>query len=139
VVANAGYILFLPPDHPGVKVTGMGMVQTNNVTMQLPYASIPWVGLAYDVTLDMRASGVTNLFTPPRAYSGFDYDFIMAQESLGGSPWYTEYFIDNWGGGTTNFFPSVTGADVIEPGKAYLVFFSSIRSGTGTWTCVKPY
>jgi hypothetical protein len=139
VAANAGYILFLPSDHSGVKLTGIGMVQTNNVTMQMPYNSIPWAGLAYDVTLDMRASGVTNMFNPPQRYSGFNYDFIMAQEALGGSPWYTEYYIDNWGGGTTNFFASVVGADKFDPGKAYLFFFSSTRNGTGVWTCVKPY
>ena len=139
VAANAGYILFLPQNHPGVKLTGIGMVQTNNVTLQMPYNSIPWAGLAYDVNLDMRSSGVTNMFVPPRQYSSFDYDFIMAQEQLGGSPWYTEYFIDNWGGGSTNFFPSQAGADTFEPGKAYLVFFSSARTGTGTWTCIKPY
>ena len=87
----------------------------------------------------MRASGVTNLFEPPQKYSLFNYDYIMAQEPLGGSPWYAEYFIDDWGGGTTNFFPSVTGADTFEPGKGYLLFFSTTRTGSVTWTCVKPY
>ena len=139
IVANAGYILFLPEDHPGVKLTGIGMVQTNNVFIQVPYASVPWAGLAYPVSLDMRASGVTNLFVPPATYSSFNYDYLMAQEPLGGSPWYTEYFIDDWGTGTTNFFPSVAGADNFEAGKGYLVFFSTDRSGTGVWTCVKPY
>jgi hypothetical protein len=30
-------------------------------------------------------------------------------------------------------------ADTLEPGKGYLLFFSTGRSGTGVWTCVKPY
>ena len=139
VGANAGYVLFLPQDHGAVKITALGMVQTNSVTMQVPYNSIPWVGLAYDVTLDMRQSGLTNLFSPPRTYSSFNYDYADSQETLGGTLWYAEYYIDNWGTGTTNFFPSVAGADKLEAGKGYLLFFSSTRSGTGVWTCVKPY
>jgi hypothetical protein len=139
IVANAGYILILPEDHPGVKLTGIGMVQTNDVKLTVPYSSVPWAGLAFDVNLDMRASGVTNLFAPPQKYSLFNYDYLMSQEPLGGSPWYSEYFIDNWGGGSTNFFPSVTGADTFEPGKGYLLFFSTSRAGTGAWVCVKPY
>jgi hypothetical protein len=140
VGANAGYVLFLPQDHLGVKVTGIGMVQTNNVTMQIPYKSVPWVGLAYDVVMDMRASGMTNLFTPPQFYSTFNYDYIDSQSTLGGPVQYAEYYRDNWGTGQTNFFPSATGADKLEPGKGYLVFFSTARgTGTGTWTCVRPY
>jgi hypothetical protein len=139
IVANAGYVLFLPQNHPAVKVTGIGMIQTNNVTMQIPYKSIPWVGLAYDVVMDMKASGMTNLFQPPQLYSSFNFDFIDSQRTLGGSVQYAEYYRDNWGTGQTNFFPSVTGADKLEPGKGYLLFFSTARSGTGVWNCVKPY
>jgi hypothetical protein len=63
VAANAGYVLFLPQDHGAVKITGIGMVQTNNVTMQMPYSSTPWAGLAYPASLDMRNSGLSGLFT----------------------------------------------------------------------------
>ena len=139
VGANAGYVLFLPQNHGAVKITGIGMVQTNNVTILTPYKSVPWVGLAYDVVLDMRSSGLTNILQPPALYSTFNYDFIDSQQTLGGTIWYAEYYIDNWGGGTTNFFPSVAGADKLEAGKGYLLFFSSTRSGTGVWTCIKPY
>ena len=120
IVANAGYVLFLPKNHGGVKLTGIGMVQTNNVTMQVPYSTIPWVGLAYDVLIDMRASGLTNLFPQPRLYSSFNYDFVDSQQTLGGSIWSAEYYIDDWGSRTTNFFPSVTGADKLEPGKGWV-------------------
>ena len=137
--ANAGYVLFLPQDHGAVKLTGIGMVQTNNVSMNVPYNSIPWIGLAYDLSLDMRQSGLTNMLQPPRLYSSFDYDFADSQQTPGGPLQYAEYFIDNWGTGKTNFFPSVPGADKIEAGKGYLLFFSTSRTGTGTWTCVKPY
>ena len=139
IAANAGYVLFLPQDHGAVKVTGIGMVQTNNVTMQIPYNSVPWIGLAYDVSLDMRNSGLTNLFTPPRLYSSFNYDCVDSQQTPGGPICHAEYYMDNWGTGATNFFPSMTGADKLEPGKGYLLFFSTTRSGTGTWTCVRPY
>ena len=139
VGTNAGYVLFLPQDHPGVKVTGIGMVSTNNVTMQIPYKSVPWVGLAYPATIDMRTSGLPGLFSPPRPYSSFDYDYADSQETLGGAVQSVEYYVDNWGSGTTNFFPSAPGADKIEAGKGYLLFFSTSRAGTGTWTCVKPY
>ena len=139
IAANACYVLFLPQDHGAVKVTGIGMVQTNSVTMQVPYNSVPWVGLAYDVTIDMRQSGLTNLFSPPKLYSSFNYDYVDSQETPGSTLWYSEYYIDNWGTGTTNFFPSVAGADKLEAGKGYLLFFSTTRSGTGVWTCVKPY
>ena len=139
VAANAGYVLFLPQNHPGVKVTGIGMVQTNNVTMEMPYNSIPWVGLAYPVCLDMRLSGLADLFFPAKPYSQFDYDFIVSQMAPGGPVSYAEYFIDDWGGGTTNFFPSQAGADKLEGGRGYLVFFGTVRTGTGTWNYTKPY
>ena len=140
VAANAGYVLFLPQNHGAVKLTGIGMVQTNSVTMQIPYNSVPWVGLAFDVSLDMRNSGLASLFTPPQLYSSFNYDYADSQEALGGTIWYAEYYINNWGSGSTNFFPSVAGADKLEAGKGYLLFFSTSRgAGTGTWTCTKPY
>ena len=139
IVANAGYVLFLPRDHRAASVTTIGMVQTNNVTMQIPYQTVPWVALAYPVSLGMRLSGLADLLAPPKPYSLFNYDYIASQQMLGGSAWYAEYYIDNWGSGTTNFFPSQPGADSMEGGKGYLLFFSTTRSGTGVWTCVKPY
>ena len=60
-------------------------------------------------------------------------------ETAGGSVWYAEYYEDNWGTGTTNFFPSVTGADKFIPGSGYLLFFSTGRAGTGVWNCARPY
>ena len=136
---SAGYVLFLPKDHPAVKLTGVGMVPTNDVLLQVPFQSVPWAAVQFPVSTDMRASGVTNLFHPPHLYSGFDYDFIDWQETLGGPVWYAEYFIDNWGTGATNFFPSVKGADKFIPGSGYLLFFNSSRTGTGTWHNIKPY
>ena len=50
-----------------------------------------------------------------------------------------EYWVENWGGNTTNFFPSMAGADKFEPGKGYLLFFSTGRAGTGVWNCARPY
>jgi hypothetical protein len=59
---------------------------------------------------------------------------------LGGPVWSAEYYIDNWGGGTTNIFPSIAGADKLEGGKGYLLFFSTSRgTGTGVWNCIRPY
>ena len=140
VMANAGYILFLPANHSAVKITGIGMVQTNNVVQQVPYNSVPWLGLAYDVSLDMRQSGLPALLTPPRRYSTFAYDFVDSQESAGGPVRSAEYYIDDWGSRSTNFFPMTAGADKFECGKGCLLFFSPTRgAGTGTWTCVKPY
>ena len=76
---------------------------------------------------------------PRQSYCGFDYDFVDLQGTLGGTIWSAEYYIDNWGTRATNFFPSVTGADKLEPGKGYLLFFSTGRAGTGIWTCIRPY
>lgn len=98
-----------------------------------------------------------------RPQSSWDYATLQKQETPGGTiqncdyyiddfetgttNWWPDntiaanagYYIDNWRSGATDFFPSMTGADMIEPGKAYLIFFSSARTGTGVWTCVKPY
>jgi len=139
VAGNSGYILVLPGNHAGVRLTCVGVVPTNTVSLQLPCQAVPWVGLPYPAALCMDISGMAPIFVPPARYSTFNYDYVMSQERLGGSSWYAEYFINDWGSGTTGFFPSVTGSDVLEPGKAYLIFFSTSRMGTNVWTVTQPY
>ena len=44
---------------------------------------------------------------------------------LGGPVRYAEYYQDDWGSGETDFFPSQPGADFIQGGKGYLLFFGT--------------
>ena len=139
VMTDTGYLLFLPRDHGAAVITALGMVRTNGVTLQIPRPSIPWIGLSYPCDVAMGESGVTNLFSPPFHYSSYNFDSVDSQGVPGGSVRYADYRIDDWRGGATNFFPSVAGADIFNPGKGYLLFFGSGRAGTGTWTCIRPY
>jgi hypothetical protein len=88
------------------------------------------IGLAYDVITDMRQSWLTNMLQPPRLYSTFNYDYIDSQATPCGPVRSAEYYKDNWGSGAVNFFPSQTGADKLEPGKGYLIFFSTAKGNT---------
>ena len=50
----------------------------------------------------------------PRLYT-INYGYVGPQDAQGGQPRYTEYFDDNWGGGTTNFFPSAFTTEDYSP------------------------
>ena len=139
IMPHAGYVLFLPADHPGVKLTAAGMVRTNSVAMQMPYNSVPWIGLSYPVRIAMGLSGVSALFSPPKPFSLHAYDYIQSQQSPGGITQCAEYYIDDWGSGTTNFFPDTPGADWFDAGKAHFIFFAPSRTGSNTWSWGMPY
>lgn len=139
LVEGLMYIVSLPNDHPEVSAAAYGMVPTNDFSYEIPYKTVPWLGLVYPAKMSLVDSGITNLFYPPQLYSGADYDAIEQQLSPGEGYSRAEYYIDDWGTGETNFFFTQGSDENFKPGLGIYILFSTQREGTGVWNAIRSY
>ena len=129
-------------DDSDVEITAVGIVRTGDwqaTSIPVTGGTKSWMGLSYPVTIDVRNSGLTNLFDPPQLYSTLNYDQFVAKDATVRR---TSYFIDDEylnGDYATNFFPEAVGDDIFRPGAGTLVSPATMRSGSYNWTCPKPY
>ncbi len=133
LVNNIMYLTALPSDHPGVNAPAFGMVPTNFVSTTIPYQTVPWVGYPYPTTNSYLETGITSIFDPPTLVSEFNYDKIARQVIIGSGSSASDYYINDFGNGETNFFGSY---NYVLPGHGMLIDFSTIHTGTNIWKMI---
>ncbi len=139
VVPGLMYLVVLPTNHGAVYAPAYGMVPTNAWRYTVAYQSVPWIGLPYPARQTLQASGVTNLLTPPGAFSSGDFDAVVRQHTPGKGYAVAEYYVDDYDTGTTNFFVVTPGDDMIKPELGFYLYFAPSRRGTNTWDVHRPY
>ena len=70
---------------------------------------------------------------------GADFDAVEQQLSPGMGYTRAEYYIDDWGTGTTNFFFTQGSNEKFNPGLGFYILFSTQREGTGVWNAIRSY